>query len=314
MGFFAALDRPFNPVTDWGYLGPAVGLLSDSVGRPGAVVVRRRRGRARRRPARRSCRWRSLRLTRLVDAAPARRRCAPSTALGGGLGRLRRRSALQLVPGAPVASTQRGRPRLRPGRARSAPTITDQQAFAQAPRGRSAPQHPRRRPADRPARQGRHHRLRRELRAGRGPGLGVLAAGRRRARRRDRAGCARPASPRGARSSPHRRSAASAGWPTPRCSPGCGSTASSATTSSSRSDRLTLSDAFRRAGWRTVADVPSNTQDWPEGTSFYHYDKIYDATQRRATGARSSATPPCPTSTPCRPSSGSSWRNRPRRR
>ena len=43
------------------------------------------------------------------------------------------------------------------------------------------------------------------------------------------------------------------------------------------SDRFTLSDAFKRAGWRTVDDVPSNTKDWPQGTSFYHYDKIYDA-------------------------------------
>jgi len=43
------------------------------------------------------------------------------------------------------------------------------------------------------------------------------------------------------------------------------------------SDRFTLSDAFKRAGWRTVGDVPSNTKDWREGTSFYHYDKIYDA-------------------------------------
>jgi hypothetical protein len=44
-----------------------------------------------------------------------------------------------------------------------------------------------------------------------------------------------------------------------------------------RSDRLTLSGAFKRAGWRTVDDVPSNSNDWPEGKSFYHYDKIYDA-------------------------------------
>jgi hypothetical protein len=42
------------------------------------------------------------------------------------------------------------------------------------------------------------------------------------------------------------------------------------------SDRFTLSDAFKRAGWRTVGDVPSNREDWPQGTSFYHYDKIYD--------------------------------------
>ncbi len=42
------------------------------------------------------------------------------------------------------------------------------------------------------------------------------------------------------------------------------------------SNRFTLSDAFRRAGWRTVADVPPNRQTWPEGRSFYHYAQIYD--------------------------------------
>ena len=43
------------------------------------------------------------------------------------------------------------------------------------------------------------------------------------------------------------------------------------------SNRFTISDAFNRAGWRTVGDVPSNYHYWPEGTTFYHYDKIYDA-------------------------------------
>ncbi|TPG19847.1 CDP-alcohol phosphatidyltransferase [Pedococcus bigeumensis] len=42
-------------------------------------------------------------------------------------------------------------------------------------------------------------------------------------------------------------------------------------------DRLTLSAAFRRAGWHTVSDVPSDRQDWPEARSFYHYDQVYDA-------------------------------------
>jgi phosphatidylglycerophosphate synthase len=42
-----------------------------------------------------------------------------------------------------------------------------------------------------------------------------------------------------------------------------------------RTDRLTLTQAFGRAGWRTVADVPSNGRPWPEGRSFYHYDKTY---------------------------------------
>ena len=42
------------------------------------------------------------------------------------------------------------------------------------------------------------------------------------------------------------------------------------------SNRLTLSTAFKRAGWRTIADVPSDNRDWPEGSSFYHYDKVYN--------------------------------------
>ncbi len=50
-----------------------------------------------------------------------------------------------------------------------------------------------------------------------------------------------------------------------------------------KSDRLTLSTAFKRAGWRTVDDVPSNNRAWPQGSSFYHYDKVYD---RRNVGYR----------------------------
>jgi phosphatidylglycerophosphate synthase len=50
-----------------------------------------------------------------------------------------------------------------------------------------------------------------------------------------------------------------------------------------KTDRLTLSRAFKRAGWRTVVDDPANKRTWPEGSSFYHYDKIYD---RRNVGYR----------------------------
>jgi hypothetical protein len=42
------------------------------------------------------------------------------------------------------------------------------------------------------------------------------------------------------------------------------------------SSRFTLSDAFNKAGWRTVADVPSNEKKWPEGKTFYHYGQIYN--------------------------------------
>jgi hypothetical protein len=49
------------------------------------------------------------------------------------------------------------------------------------------------------------------------------------------------------------------------------------------SDRFTLSQAFTRAGWRTVDDVPSNDRDWEQGSGFYHFDKLYD---RRNVGYR----------------------------
>jgi hypothetical protein len=42
------------------------------------------------------------------------------------------------------------------------------------------------------------------------------------------------------------------------------------------SGRLTLTTAFKRAGWRAVGVMPANRRDWPEGKSFYHYDEIYD--------------------------------------
>ncbi|MEO5921570.1 MAG: CDP-alcohol phosphatidyltransferase [Pseudolysinimonas sp.] len=41
-------------------------------------------------------------------------------------------------------------------------------------------------------------------------------------------------------------------------------------------DRLTLSEAFRRAGWNTVSDSPSDTHPWSVGTSFYHYETLLD--------------------------------------
>jgi hypothetical protein len=43
------------------------------------------------------------------------------------------------------------------------------------------------------------------------------------------------------------------------------------------SNRLTLSEAFRRAGWLTVSDVPSDGASWPVGKSFYQFDQLYNA-------------------------------------
>ena len=42
------------------------------------------------------------------------------------------------------------------------------------------------------------------------------------------------------------------------------------------SDHTTLATAFRRAGWRTAALVPSDRGAWPAGHSFYEYDQVLD--------------------------------------
>jgi hypothetical protein len=43
------------------------------------------------------------------------------------------------------------------------------------------------------------------------------------------------------------------------------------------SQRFTLSDAFKRAGWHTVADDPSDNTTWKPGTTFYHYDQLFNS-------------------------------------
>jgi phosphatidylglycerophosphate synthase len=48
-------------------------------------------------------------------------------------------------------------------------------------------------------------------------------------------------------------------------------------------DRLTLTRAFKRGGWRAVGVMPANRRAWPEGSTFYGYDRIYD---RRNLGYR----------------------------
>ncbi|MDF2979658.1 MAG: hypothetical protein K0S40_4386 [Actinomycetospora sp.] len=43
------------------------------------------------------------------------------------------------------------------------------------------------------------------------------------------------------------------------------------------SGRLTLTRAFHEAGWRAVAVAPGTTKPWPEGSSFFGYDRAYGA-------------------------------------
>jgi phosphatidylglycerophosphate synthase len=58
------------------------------------------------------------------------------------------------------------------------------------------------------------------------------------------------------------------------------------------SRRFTLSDAFGKAGWRTVADIPpDDNRPWPPGKDFYHYDRVYDRTDVGYRGPKFSYAP-----------------------
>ena len=63
------------------------------------------------------------------------------------------------------------------------------------------------------------------------------------------------------------------------------------------SDRFTLSDAFKRAGWRTVGDVPSNEAGLGAGNVLLQLRQALQRLRTSATSGPSSPTPPCPTST-----------------
>jgi phosphatidylglycerophosphate synthase len=57
------------------------------------------------------------------------------------------------------------------------------------------------------------------------------------------------------------------------------------------SQRFTLSAAFKKAGWHTVSDIPSDDLPWPQGTSFYHYDQQINSLNVGYKGPRFSYAP-----------------------
>ena len=266
IGFFTAFDRPFRPLDDSSYLGIGIETLGDAIGTVEREPRRRRRGRAHRRAPRPPGPGAAAR-----DAGRGRppRLGAPG---GGGAGRglggpPRRRRAGRLLE------------RRRPGRRRGA-------GCADRP-GRSRGVHPPDRPrplrrhsrqpaADGPAGQGRPGRVRRELREGRGPGLVRLAPHRRRARAGRRTAAGRRLLL--AQRLPHladlrRPQLARAFHPAVG---GHGQRRVAIRPGRQRSDRVTLTRAFKRAGWRAVGAMPGNRRAWPEGSTFYHYDAVYD--------------------------------------
>ncbi len=271
MGFFATLGRPFDPATDWGYFGPAVGVLGDSVGRAGAIA---------------SAAAAVVLVAVLLVVVMLSVRHLSLVASSHRTGSIRAVAALgvvwilcaavgvQIVPGAPVASTSAGG------------LAYDQLLALRA--GASQQQDLATAVADDPFRDTPGSDLLTGLR-----GKDVIVAfvesyGR--------------VAVQGSTFSPRIDTVLDSG--TTRLRAAGFSSRSAFLTSSTfggiswlahstlqsglwidnqqrydqlvTTDRLTLSGAFKRAGWRTVADVPSNERDWPEGSSFYGYDKVYD--------------------------------------
>ena len=271
MGFFVALGRPSNPVVDWRYTGAAVGLLTDSVGGVraavslGLVVAL----------ALALLVLLPLAVLRLTRAVADHRTVSLRTV--GALGAVWVVCALlgvQLVPGAPVASTSAASityEHVSAGAAR----LQDQQSFAAsvaADRFRDAPV------------DGLLSGLR---------GKDVIVVFVESYSRGAVEGTTYSAGVDSVLADGTARLAAAgfgarSGWLTSPTFGGLswlahGTLQSGLWTDDQRrydalvaSDRATLSSSFARAGWRTVADVPSNERPWPEGASFYRYAQVYD--------------------------------------
>ena len=273
IGFVAALGRPFNPVIDWTYFGSAKGVLSDSIGHRSATiaVIAAMLGLV----AVLVCvPLAVLRLTRLVE-----RHRSTSIRVVTALGVvwiLCAASGLQFVRGAPLASSTTAR--LAYEQARQIDTsIRDEQRFAQL---------------------ATHDSLRNTPASGLLTGLRgkdvlvVFVESYGRVAVQDSAfspqvDAVLDAGTRGLGAAGFSAKSAFLTSPTfGGISWLAHSTLQSGLWIDNQqryndlvgSDRFTLSDAFKRAGWRTVSDVPSDGRDWPQGTSFYHYAKLYNST------------------------------------
>jgi phosphatidylglycerophosphate synthase len=273
IAFYEYVDRAFNPVYDWGSIGSALGVVRDEIGAKrtdialillllalillaGAITAA------------------TIHLTTVA----ARHRRAAVRGLAGltAVWAVCAGLSLQFIPGTPVASTTTVGLAVAQVRATQA-ALSDERLFEQAIDG-SDPEA--RIPAS-------------DLLTGlRGKDViiafvesygqvsiegGSFSAGIDEALRRDNAALTR------------------AGWSTQTAwldAPGYGgisqeahSTLQSGLWVNSRqryselvgSSRFTLSDAFDKAGWRTVSDSPATDDaSWPSGTQFYHFDQLYD--------------------------------------
>ncbi|HEY8718804.1 CDP-alcohol phosphatidyltransferase [Pengzhenrongella sp.] len=272
MAAFVAVNRPFNPLVDGSYFGSAVGVLSDSIGRTDAIVATTAAALAA--VAVLVCMPLSvLRLTRILG----RHRAASLRAVTalGVVWTLCAVAGVQAAPGAPLASSSAAR--LAVGKLRQVYVgLKDQRAFAKTTAVDAFARTP---GAD----------LLTGLRGKDVIFVFVESYGR--------------VAVQGSDFSPQVDAVLDTG--TSRLRAAGFSTKSAFLTSPTfggiswlahstlqsgvwinnqlryddlvTSNRFTLSDAFKRAGWRTVSDLPADNVYWPQGRSFYHYDKLYDS-------------------------------------
>ena len=175
--FYEELNRPFNPVNDWVSIRPAEGVIRDAIGTTLTNIALAAVG---------------IILILLIATITASTIHITTVAARHRRGAVRALAALTAALGAgrgPVAAARPGVPgrlgqRDRAGRFAGArhPVRAQRPAPVRAghPEPRPPGQRPRFGPANRTARQGRHHRRRRKLRAGRRPGDELLPGCRRR--------------------------------------------------------------------------------------------------------------------------------------
>ena len=278
MGFLSVLGRPFDPVLDWALLGNAREFLAGLL-RPGR---RDRRHRRRRRCSPSS--WSSLmalavlRLSRVVGRhrRAATRAVAVLSVAWVACARARRPARRAGAGGLP----QRGRAGVREGAAgprEPARRARVRRAGAPIDGFRAAP---RRRAAERAARQGRRADLHRELRAQRRRGPALRPADRSPARRRD--GAARRRRVRRAQRLADLAAGRRRQLDGPRHV-----RVRPAVDNQQRYRSLVVQrppDAEPRrssdAGWETTDVMPGTNRAWPEG-AFFGFDRVHDAPHAR---------------------------------
>ena len=272
MVFYLEIGRPFNPVFGWADIGPAIGVVRDTIGPTRTNIAL-------------AALWLGLILlagaitaaTIHITTAAARHRRATVRGLAAltAVWALCAGLALQLIPGSPVASASAARLVVAQVRGTQA-ALRDERRFEQVLR-RSDPE------ASVPASDLLTGLRGKDVIIAFVESYGQVAiqgtnfsSGVDAALRRDTAGLAH------------------AGWSTRSAwltSPGFGGVSQLAHSTLQSglwvntelryaklvaSRRFTLSDAFDKAGWRTVNDSPENAPVWPPGTSFYHYGKLYN--------------------------------------